>query len=104
VLISDSAGTLPQGELPANMRQSWRFLLRKSLPPQSLGGLSYAVFGLGDSGAMRGHSSSKPALSAVKLLVRGGQGWLGRALQAMCSTTWWPRSWTGAWQRSAQNP
>ncbi len=32
------------------MRAFWRFLLRKSLPPGSLAGLSYAVFGLGDSG------------------------------------------------------
>ena len=39
-----------QGELPANMKQSWRFLLRKSLPHDSLVSVTYAVFGLGDSG------------------------------------------------------
>ena len=33
------------------MKQFWRFLLRKSLPADSLAGVSYALFGLGDSGA-----------------------------------------------------
>ena len=42
-----------QGELPDNMKQFWRFLLRKSLPASSLAGLTYAVFGLGDSGARK---------------------------------------------------
>lgn len=41
---------LPQGETPDNMRRFWRALLRKSLPPSTLAGLAYAVFGLGDSG------------------------------------------------------
>ena len=39
-----------QGELPSNMRAFWRFLLRKNLPADSLSGLSFAAFGLGDSG------------------------------------------------------
>lgn len=39
-----------QGELPNNMRAFWRFLLRKNLPADSLSGLSFAAFGLGDSG------------------------------------------------------
>ena len=42
---------LGQGELPDNMKQFWRFLLRKSLPADSLAGVTFAVFGLGDSGA-----------------------------------------------------
>eukprot|EP00798_Chlamydomonas_sp_ICE-L_P025328 gene25328-10984_t len=42
--------TSGQGEMPDNMKQSWRFLLRKNLPPDSLSSMSYAVFGLGDSG------------------------------------------------------
>ena len=33
------------------MKQFWRFLLRKSLPPDSLQSTRYAVFGLGDSGS-----------------------------------------------------
>lgn len=39
-----------QGELPSNMRAFWRFLLRKNLPSDSLSGMSFAAFGLGDSG------------------------------------------------------
>ena len=32
------------------MRAFWRFLLRKNLPATSLSGVSFAAFGLGDSG------------------------------------------------------
>ena len=32
------------------MRAFWRFLLRKNLPPDSLSSVSFAAFGLGDSG------------------------------------------------------
>lgn len=39
-----------QGQFPDNAQSFWKFLLRKSLPPDSLSGLQYAVFGLGDSG------------------------------------------------------
>ena len=42
--------TTGQGEQPSNMRQLWKFLLRKSLPPNSLTSVAAAVFGLGDSG------------------------------------------------------
>lgn len=35
------------------MRSFWRQLLRKSLPPDVLGGVRYAVFGLGDSGYVK---------------------------------------------------
>ncbi|EGD77066.1 NADPH dependent diflavin oxidoreductase 1 [Salpingoeca rosetta] len=41
--------TSGQGEAPDNMKKTWRFLLRKSLPPDSLQHLHFAVFGLGDS-------------------------------------------------------
>lgn len=44
------ASTTGQGDPPANMQQLWRFLLRKSLPADALGGVRAAVFGLGDSG------------------------------------------------------
>jgi len=40
----------PQGEIPGNMKRFWRFLLRKSLLPDSLTDTRYALFGLGDSG------------------------------------------------------
>ncbi|KAJ2610636.1 NAPDH-dependent diflavin reductase [Coemansia sp. RSA 1365] len=41
--------TTGQGEEPDNMKRFWRFLLRKSIPHDALDGLSFAVFGLGDS-------------------------------------------------------
>lgn len=41
--------TTGQGDEPENMRQFWKFLLRKSLPLDSLKGLNVAVLGLGDS-------------------------------------------------------
>ncbi len=47
VLVASTTG---QGDPPDNMRPFWSFLLRKSLPPDSLAGASFAVFGLGDSG------------------------------------------------------
>ncbi|EIE26765.1 riboflavin synthase domain-like protein [Coccomyxa subellipsoidea C-169] len=49
-LVIFVTSTTGQGELPSNMKQSWRFLLRKNLPADSLAGLAHAVFGLGDSG------------------------------------------------------
>ncbi|CAL5225422.1 g8237 [Coccomyxa viridis] len=47
VFVTSTTG---QGELPSNMRAFWRFLLRKNLPADSLSGVSFAAFGLGDSG------------------------------------------------------
>ena len=44
------ASTTGQGDQPDNMRGLWRFLLRKSLRPDSLAAVVMAVFGLGDSG------------------------------------------------------
>lgn len=38
-----------QGDNPDNMKAFWKFLLRKSLPPDSLAAVKFAVFGLGDS-------------------------------------------------------
>lgn len=43
----------PQGDPPDNMRKFWKLLLRKNLPPNVLSGVSYAVFGLGDSGYVK---------------------------------------------------
>lgn len=37
------------GEEPENMKVFWKFLLRKSLPPDSLDGVRFGVLGLGDS-------------------------------------------------------
>lgn len=41
--------TTGQGDEPDNMKTFWKFLLRKSLPPNSLNTLNFAVLGLGDS-------------------------------------------------------
>ena len=48
-LVVAVASTSGQGDAPDNMRAFWSFLLRKSLPPDSLDSVSFAVFGLGDS-------------------------------------------------------
>ncbi|XP_014252208.1 NADPH-dependent diflavin oxidoreductase 1 isoform X2 [Cimex lectularius] len=41
--------TTGQGDTPFNMKKSWRFLLRKNLPSNSLLNLRFGVLGLGDS-------------------------------------------------------
>ena len=41
--------TTGQGDEPDNMKQFWRFLLRKSLPHDSLAAVQFSVLGLGDS-------------------------------------------------------
>lgn len=41
--------TTGQGDEPDNMRNFWRFLLRKNLPTTSLVKLKFGVVGLGDS-------------------------------------------------------
>ena len=41
--------TTGQGDPPATMKKSWRFLTRKDLPSNSLTYLNFTVFGLGDS-------------------------------------------------------
>lgn len=51
--------TTGQGEAPSNMRLFWRSLLRRSLRSDLLGGLSAAVFGLGDSGYPKYNAAAK---------------------------------------------
>ena len=41
--------TTGEGEPPVTMVNSWNFLLRDDLPPDSLADLNFTVFGLGDS-------------------------------------------------------
>ena len=50
--------TTGQGDPPENFTQFWKFLRRKSLPPDSLAGM-VAVFGLGDSGYLKYNIMSK---------------------------------------------
>ena len=45
--------TTGQGDEPDNMKKTWRLLLRKSLPPDSLAPVQFAVLGLGDSSYQR---------------------------------------------------
>ncbi|XP_071455129.1 NADPH-dependent diflavin oxidoreductase 1 isoform X2 [Hetaerina americana] len=48
-LVIFVCSTTGQGEEPDNMKNFWKFLLRKNLPTHSLSNLSFAVLGLGDS-------------------------------------------------------
>jgi sulfite reductase alpha subunit-like flavoprotein len=41
--------TTGDGDVPANMKKFWSFILRRSLTAESLKGVCVAVFGLGDS-------------------------------------------------------
>lgn len=59
-----------QGDPPDNMRRFWRFLLRKSLPPDSLAGCHVAVFGLGDSSYPNFNVSLAGGHAASTILTR----------------------------------
>ncbi|KAH8301111.1 hypothetical protein KR018_001825 [Drosophila ironensis] len=48
-LVVFVVATTGDGVEPDNMKQAWRFLLKRSLPAQSLQGLRFACLGLGDS-------------------------------------------------------
>lgn len=48
-LVVFVVATTGDGDPPDNMRQFWRFLLRKGLPRDALASLEFVVFGLGDS-------------------------------------------------------
>lgn len=66
------AATAGQGDFPDNMKRFWRFLLRKSLPPDSLGGITYSVCGLGDSGYPLYNVSSGAVCCCAREFKRGG--------------------------------
>ncbi|CAG9864993.1 unnamed protein product [Phyllotreta striolata] len=51
--------TTGQGEEPDNMKVFWKFLLKKSLPPDILSNLKFAVFGLGDSSYVKYNFTAK---------------------------------------------
>lgn len=48
-LVVFVCSTTGQGNEPDNMKSFWKFLLRRSLPSDSLSALNYAVLGMGDS-------------------------------------------------------
>lgn len=58
-LIVFVCSTTGQGDPPENMRNFWRFLLRKSLPKNSLSNSWVAVLGLGDSSYAKFNFSAK---------------------------------------------
>lgn len=59
----DNAVSAEQGEVPSNMKSFWKFLLRKSLPADSLRSAQSAVFGLGDSGDLKHYTLCSHAKS-----------------------------------------
>ncbi|EDV96701.1 NADPH-dependent diflavin oxidoreductase 1 [Drosophila grimshawi] len=63
-LVIFVVATTGDGMEPDNMKQAWRFLLKRSLPSNSLDGLQFACLGLGDS------SYSKFNYAAKKLHKR----------------------------------
>ncbi|KAH8365916.1 hypothetical protein KR093_007298 [Drosophila rubida] len=63
-LVIFVVATTGDGTEPDNMKQAWRFLLKRSLPSNSLVGLQFACLGLGDS------SYSKFNYAAKKLHKR----------------------------------
>ncbi|KAH8394999.1 hypothetical protein KR215_004029 [Drosophila sulfurigaster] len=63
-LVIFVVATTGDGTEPDNMKQAWRFLLKRSLPSNSLNGLQFACIGLGDS------SYSKFNYAAKKLHKR----------------------------------
>lgn len=56
VLVCSTTG---QGDEPENMKSFWKFLLRKSLPSDSLCGLRFAVIGHGDSSYQKFNFAAK---------------------------------------------
>eukprot|EP00741_Cyanophora_paradoxa_P001295 tig00000475_g1252.t1 len=71
------AATTGQGDTPDNMKVFWRNLLRRGLPSDFLEGVSFAVFGLGDSSYQRYNVVGKKLdarlaqLGAERVLAKG---------------------------------
>lgn len=76
-LVVFVCSTQGQGNEPDNMLSFWRFLLRKSLPADSLCNLHFGVLGLGDSGYAKFNFVAKrlskrlQQLGAVPILATG---------------------------------
>ncbi|KAF9582529.1 NADPH-dependent diflavin oxidoreductase 1, partial [Lunasporangiospora selenospora] len=62
------ASTTGQGDEPDNMKKFWKFLLRKSLPPDALDHMEYTVFGLGDSSYIKYNWPAKKLFKRLKQL------------------------------------
>ncbi|KAI9294511.1 riboflavin synthase domain-like protein [Neoconidiobolus thromboides FSU 785] len=68
--------TTGEGEEPDNMKQFWKFLLRRNLPVDFLDHLNFGVFGLGDSSYEKFNFTSKKLFKRLKML--GGESILDR--------------------------
>ncbi|GAV75656.1 NAD_binding_1 domain-containing protein/Flavodoxin_1 domain-containing protein/FAD_binding_1 domain-containing protein [Cephalotus follicularis] len=75
VIFVDS--TTGQGDIPDSMKVFWRYLLQRNLSTCWLGGICYAVFGLGDSGYQKYNFVAKKLdkrladLGATAVIERG---------------------------------
>lgn len=58
-LVLFVCATTGQGEEPDNMKHFWSFLLRKSLPRNSLSAICHSVIGLGDSSYLKFNFAAK---------------------------------------------
>lgn len=76
-LVTFVVATTGQGDVPVKMHSFWKFIFRKSLKDDSLKGLTFGVFGLGDSAYVKFNVVAKKLhnrlnnLGAQKLLDRG---------------------------------
>eukprot|EP00124_Ichthyophonus_hoferi_P000294 Ihof_evm20s10 gene=Ihof_evmTU20s10 len=77
-LVIFVCSTTGQGSNPKNMTKTWRFLLRKSLPADSLCHVKFTVFGLGDSSYTRFNFAAKRLHK--RLLQLGAQSVYRRGL------------------------
>ncbi|KAL3277730.1 hypothetical protein HHI36_013071 [Cryptolaemus montrouzieri] len=60
--------TTGQGDVPDNMKQFWRFILRKNLSEGILAHLKYAVLGLGDSSYVKFNFTAKKLYKRLQQL------------------------------------
>ncbi|KAL1138647.1 hypothetical protein AAG570_008709 [Ranatra chinensis] len=69
-LVIFVCSTTGQGDQPLNMKNFWRYLLRKSLPSNSLSEMKFAVVGLGDSSYVKFNYAAKKLYK--RLISLGG--------------------------------
>lgn len=67
-LVIFVCSTTGDGDPPDNMKNFWRFLLRKSLPMDILSNLNFVIFGLGDSSYSKFNSVAKKLRARLKQL------------------------------------
>eukprot|EP01083_Nonionella_stella_P163668 539387_1 len=76
-LIIFVASTTGQGDVPNNMKNFWKFLLRRDLPKHAFSKLQFTTFGLGDSSYINYNTVTRKLhqrlldLGAIKVFDRG---------------------------------